>query len=114
MPRLDMPEVLIIATIVCLMIGFLLVFAILPFWMIFSKAGFSPWLSLTQIIPLVIGDADRTMQLAARMREAGFFIPGIRPPTVPSGESLLRLSLSYHHTPEMIDALLEALCRCRS
>ena len=44
-------------------------------------------------------------ELAASLREAGFFVPGIRPPSVPEGESLLRLSLCYHHTPEMIDAL---------
>ena len=40
-----------------LLIGFALVFGgmavILPFWMIFSKAGFSGWMSLTQIIPIV-------------------------------------------------------------
>ena len=40
-----------------LAIGFVLVFGgivvILPFWMIFSKAGFSGWMSLTQIIPIV-------------------------------------------------------------
>ena len=47
------------------------------------------------------------MQLAATLRDAGFFIPGIRPPTVPEGESLLRLSLCYHHTPAMIDELAE-------
>ena len=48
------------------------------------------------------------MRLAASLRDAGFFIPGIRPPSVPEGESLLRLSLCYHHTPEIIDALTEA------
>ena len=51
------------------------------------------------------------MQLAGRLREAGFFVPGIRPPSVPEGESLLRLSLCYHHTPEMIDALVDQLAR---
>jgi 8-amino-7-oxononanoate synthase len=65
--------------------------------------------SESQIIPLVIGDAARTMQLAGQLREAGFFVPGIRPPSVPEGESLLRLSLCYHHTPEMIEAILERL-----
>lgn len=67
----------------------------------------------SQIIPLVIGDADRTMQLAAHLREAGYFIPGIRPPSVPEGESLLRLSQCYHHTPEMIEKLLETLAALR-
>jgi 8-amino-7-oxononanoate synthase len=67
----------------------------------------------SQIIPIFVGDADRTMQLAGRLREAGFFVPGIRPPSVPEGESLLRLSLCYHHTPAMVDALLAALARLK-
>lgn len=33
-------------------IGFLVI-TILPFWMIFKKAGFSPWLALTQLLPIV-------------------------------------------------------------
>ncbi len=49
------------------------------------------------------------MKLAQSLRERGFFIPGIRPPTVPPGESLLRISLSSAHTPEMIRKLLAAL-----
>jgi len=65
----------------------------------------------SQIIPLIIGDPKRTMQFAAELREAGYFIPGIRPPSVPEGESLLRLSLCYHHTPDMIDQLVERLAR---
>jgi 8-amino-7-oxononanoate synthase len=69
--------------------------------------------SESQIIPLIIGDAGRTMRLAASLREAGFFVPGIRPPSVPEGESLLRLSLCYHHTAEMIDGLTEALAKLR-
>jgi 8-amino-7-oxononanoate synthase len=69
--------------------------------------------SESQIIPIIIGDADRTMRLAVSLREAGFFVPGIRPPSVPEGESLLRLSLCYHHTPEMIDGLTEALAQLR-
>lgn len=69
--------------------------------------------SESQIIPIILGDADRTMRLAASLREAGFFVPGIRPPSLPEGESLLRLSLCYHHTPEMIGGLTEALAGIR-
>ena len=65
--------------------------------------------SKSQIIPLRVGDAERTMQLAARLKEQGFFIPGIRPPTVPEGESLLRISLCWHHTQAEIEALLSVL-----
>ena len=52
-----------------------------------------------QIIPLVIGSAEATMQLAAYLRRHGFFVPAIRPPSVPEGQSLLaRFSLAVGHT----------------
>jgi 8-amino-7-oxononanoate synthase len=65
--------------------------------------------SASQIIPVIVGDAGRTMRLAAALREQGFLIPPIRPPSVPDGASRLRLSLSYGHTPSMIDGMLTAL-----
>jgi 8-amino-7-oxononanoate synthase len=76
--------------------------------------GWNTGRSESQIIPLVVGDPDRTMRFAERLREAGFFVPGIRPPSVPEDESLLRLSLCYHHTPAMIDALVDELGRLQS
>ena len=67
-----------------------------------------------QIIPLVIGDPRQTMAMSQSLRQRGFLVPGIRPPSVPAGESLLRLSLSYGHTPEMIAGLLAGLREVRS
>lgn len=77
------------------------------------EQGWNTGNSESQIIPLIIGEADRTLKLAAALREAGYFVPAIRPPTVPEGESLLRISLCYHHTPEIIDALTDHLARLR-
>jgi 8-amino-7-oxononanoate synthase len=78
-----------------------------------QNQGWDTGRSQSQIIPIMAGDADHTMRLAGRLREAGFFVPGIRPPSVPEGESLLRVSLCYHHTEEMIDGLLNALNQVR-
>lgn len=78
-----------------------------------AEQGWNTGRSASQIIPLYLGDPDRTMRLAAALRKAGYFIPGIRPPSVPEGESLLRLSLCYHHTPAMIDELLAVLKQLR-
>ena len=77
-------------------------------------AGWNPGNSTSQIVPIVIGDADRTMRLAAGLREAGLLVPGIRPPSVPEGESLLRVSLCHGHTDEHIAQLLGALQGLRS
>lgn len=74
-----------------------------------ASQGWDVGLSASQIIPLVVGDAGRTMKLAATLRYWGFLVPPIRPPSVPEGASRLRLSLSYGHTQKMIDELLTAL-----
>ena len=63
----------------------------------------------SQIIPLVVGDAELAMRLSAELAGRGFFVPGIRPPSVPPGEALLRVSLTSGHTQEMTDGLLAAL-----
>jgi 7-keto-8-aminopelargonate synthetase-like enzyme len=75
------------------------------------EQGWNTGQSASQIIPLYVGDPERATQLAGQLREAGFFVPGIRPPTVPEGESLLRLSLCHHHTAAMLDELADALGR---
>ena len=65
--------------------------------------------SASQIIPLHVGPAEQTMQLAQQLRDRGLWIPGIRPPSVAEGKSLLRLCLSAAHTEKMLAQLVEAL-----
>ena len=59
----------------------------------------------SQILPLVLGDASRTMRVAGAIQAAGFDVRGIRPPTVPQGGSRLRISLTLNATVADIEAL---------
>jgi 8-amino-7-oxononanoate synthase len=61
------------------------------------------------IIPVVIGEREETMRVAAELRNAGFLAGAIRPPTVPLGTARLRLTVSAAHAPADIAALLDAL-----
>ena len=65
------------------------------------------------IIPIRIGDPVLTMAIVVDLRRRGYLVGGVRPPTVPSGTSRLRVSVSAVHPPEVIDAfaasLLEAM-----
>ena len=69
--------------------------------------------STSQIIPLVVGEPDRAMLLARRLNERGFWAPGIRPPSVPVGESLIRLSITAGHSAEQLAALADALAEIK-
>ncbi len=65
----------------------------------------------TPIVPIPIGEASTALLAAERLREAGFYLPAIRPPTVPRGKSRLRISLMATHTAEQIDGLVGSLAR---
>ncbi len=75
--------------------------------------GWSIGQSTSQIVPVMIGDPATTMACSGRLAEAGFWVPGIRPPTVPEGESQLRISLRADHTQSDIERLLAELRTCR-
>lgn len=67
--------------------------------------------SHTAIQPLVIGDNETTLALAARFDAEGLWVPAIRPPTVPVGTSRLRISLSAGHSFDDLARLENALSR---
>jgi len=74
-----------------------------------QSRGWDTGQSQYQIIPIVLGEARRAIELSSQLREKGFWVPCIRPPTVPPGESCLRISLCSGHTKEMVGSLIEAL-----
>ncbi len=65
--------------------------------------------SQSQIIPVLIGSPPEALRVSARVLESGFFIPAIRPPTVPSGTSRLRISICSNHAPADLETLSEKL-----
>jgi 8-amino-7-oxononanoate synthase len=67
----------------------------------------------TQIIPVMVGEEQPCMRLAARLLEAGFYVQGIRPPTVPPGTSRLRVTTMATHTTEQMDQALDAFKQAR-
>ncbi len=63
----------------------------------------------SQILPIIVGDDERTMRAAAALQAAGFDVRGIRPPTVPDGSARLRVSLTLNVDAEDVDALAAAM-----
>ena len=74
-----------------------------------SRLGINISSGPAPILPLVVGDLRETLSLAQYLWERGIFIPPIRPPTVPHGQSCLRISLNALHTMADVDRLILAL-----
>jgi glycine C-acetyltransferase/8-amino-7-oxononanoate synthase len=67
--------------------------------------GFGVADSEMHIVPLIVGEERAAMALCQQALEAGVFAQAIRPPTVPTGTSRLRLTVMASHTPgELRDA----------
>lgn len=67
-----------------------------------------PMPSNSHIVPYLVGDNARTVQLAQHLQQQGFYCLPIRPPTVPQGTSRIRLSL----TADMCNEELQSLISC--
>jgi len=61
------------------------------------------------IVPIIIGSERDALAASAWLLELGMLVPAIRPPTVPSGTSRLRVTVSAAHTEEEIAMLTAAL-----
>jgi len=62
-----------------------------------AENGLQAGPSRTQIVPIVVGDAELAMALCERALDGRVFAQAIRPPTVPEGTSRLRLSVMANH-----------------
>jgi len=65
----------------------------------------------TPIIPIILGDEKKTLDFARYLRESGIYAVAIRPPTVPSGTSRIRMSITASHTRMDLDRTLDAIGR---
>ncbi|HWU98284.1 MAG TPA: 8-amino-7-oxononanoate synthase [Oxalicibacterium sp.] len=65
--------------------------------------------SATAIQPVVIGANDEAMRVATNLYDAGFWVPAIRPPTVPAGTARLRVTFSAAHEAADVARLVAAI-----
>lgn len=74
-----------------------------------QELGFGVGNTQTQIIPIIIGNDKKTVAISTELYERGIYLYGIRPPTVPEGQSRLRLSVMATHTEKDIQFLLDTM-----
>jgi len=73
-----------------------------------AALGYRLAASRSAILPVLIGDTEKTVRLADRLLELGVYAPAIRPPTVPRGTSRIRLTVTSEHAVEHLDSVVAA------
>ena len=77
-----------------------------------NEMHFSDWkkvASCTPIQPVILGSNANALAAAKLLNEMGYWIPAIRPPTVPAGSARLRITFSANHSIEELKNLTQAL-----
>ncbi len=77
-----------------------------------QEAGLATGGSVAQIIPVIAGSPAAALDASDKLLREGFLAPAIRPPTVPSGTSRLRISVCTDHDPRDLGRLGEAIIAC--
>ena len=65
------------------------------------------------IVPILVGDERRAVEMAAKLEARGFLVPAIRYPTVAKGAARLRVSISAQTMEEGLRALAAAIADCQ-
>ena len=60
------------------------------------------------IVPVIVGDSEKAVEISRRLREKGFDVRAVRPPTVPEGTARLRISINASVTSD--DVLKLSVC----
>ncbi|GKT13058.1 MAG: 8-amino-7-oxononanoate synthase [Thiomicrorhabdus sp.] len=76
--------------------------------------GLTLWDSPSPIQPIILGSSKIALAWSESLKQQGFWVSAIRPPTVPAGQARLRVTLSASHSSEQIVQLLQALKNCQA
>jgi 7-keto-8-aminopelargonate synthetase-like enzyme len=72
-----------------------------------AEAGFELEQTVTPIIPVLIGDDEKTFQLTGQLEAEGVLVNPVVPPAVPAEDSLIRVSIMASHSEDDLSLALE-------
>jgi glycine C-acetyltransferase len=73
--------------------------------------GFRPLPGETPIIPVILGETAKAIEMSDRLLDEGVFVTGFGYPVVPQGEARVRCQISAAHTRDDLDAALAAFAK---
>ena len=74
-------------------------------------AGFDIKPTQSAICAVMLYDAKLSQEFAAKLQQEGVFVTGFYYPVVPKGQARIRVQVSAGHTPEQLDACVEAFTK---
>jgi len=77
----------------------------------FRQLGFDTGASVTQVIPIIIGDLEKTLMTWSMLFDAGVFVNPVLSPAVQPGRELLRTSYMATHTRPQLERVLETFAK---
>lgn len=79
-----------------------------------AEAGIAVPMGDSPIVPVIIGENERAVAVAAALQQAGFDVRAIRPPTVPQGTARLRISVNAGLSEQILNRFVGELCAVSS
>lgn len=76
-----------------------------------QELGFKPLPGETPIVPVILGETAKAIQMSDRLLDLGVFVTGFGYPVVPQGHARVRCQLSAAHTRDDLDFALEAFAK---
>ena len=73
-----------------------------------QEAGFHPLPGETPIIPVILGETSRAIQMSNLLLDEGVFVTGFGYPVVPQGQARVRCQISAAHTKEHLEMAIAA------
>ncbi len=77
-----------------------------------SQAELNVLSSSSAIQPVMVGDAQKAVDISQQLLRKGLHVAAIRPPTVPSNTARLRITLRADHTRDDIEQLVSMIKAC--
>ena len=68
-----------------------------------TRRGFQIREGIHPIVPIMLGEEKRTVEMAREMNKRGIFVVGFSYPVVPRGEARIRVQISAIHTKDQLD-----------
>ena len=71
--------------------------------------GFKPLAGKTPIIPVILGETSKAIEMSNLLLDEGVFVTGFGYPVVPQGQARIRCQISAAHTRADLDFVLDAM-----